>query len=415
MRNIFDQYSQPENRLTHALVCTLNADRSLIRPFLRWAGAKQIPKLKELRITQQQVPGEMIPGDEEDSSGLPDACIFTDDGWVMLIEAKVQAGIVRSQIDRHFATAKRYGFESPYLVLLSVDRSSSARLPKQTSHRFWRDLYCWLRERSRTSHWARTLAEYMEAFESRMIADNYSIRGTLTMFDGLRFDSDNPYTYREGKRLIRLLGDELRKRKDLQRIGMDPKGAGRPAITGQDSTRVWDVLPLKVARGHPFFKFPHLTMAIARDWTSVSITVPNAVRGGLRSKLRKRGEDSFFQLLQDVERRLRPLVARSKGARPLFRAMQRHYRSQRSEATVDAKLEADIRTVVSGRRKAPKYQPEWGRSVYEVITHKQSNIQLQLNLELSYACPIVRSQRAVDLFAEGWIAMSPIIDFILED
>ena len=30
MRNIFDQYDQPENRLTHALMTTLSMDRKLI-------------------------------------------------------------------------------------------------------------------------------------------------------------------------------------------------------------------------------------------------------------------------------------------------------------------------------------------------------------------------------------------------
>ena len=29
MRNVFDQYQQPENRLTHAVISTLNHDRSL--------------------------------------------------------------------------------------------------------------------------------------------------------------------------------------------------------------------------------------------------------------------------------------------------------------------------------------------------------------------------------------------------
>ena len=36
MRNIFDQYEQPENRLTHALVTTLDQDRALLGPLLRW-------------------------------------------------------------------------------------------------------------------------------------------------------------------------------------------------------------------------------------------------------------------------------------------------------------------------------------------------------------------------------------------
>ena len=35
MRNVFDQYTQPENRVTHALACTLAAEPVLLRDFVR--------------------------------------------------------------------------------------------------------------------------------------------------------------------------------------------------------------------------------------------------------------------------------------------------------------------------------------------------------------------------------------------
>ena len=44
MRNVFDQYSQPENRLTHALMTALHEDRGLLALFLREiAGARLQP------------------------------------------------------------------------------------------------------------------------------------------------------------------------------------------------------------------------------------------------------------------------------------------------------------------------------------------------------------------------------------
>ena len=43
MRNVFDQYDQPENKLTHALMTTLSRDRGLIRPFLRRLGVTGTP------------------------------------------------------------------------------------------------------------------------------------------------------------------------------------------------------------------------------------------------------------------------------------------------------------------------------------------------------------------------------------
>ncbi|MCH8344673.1 MAG: hypothetical protein IH983_11875 [Planctomycetes bacterium] len=415
MRNIFDQYMQPENRLTHALVCTLNGDRSLVRPFLRWAGSRDVPPPSQLRITEQQVPGETVSGDEGEGSGLPDACVFADDGWLLLVEAKVQAGISLGQLRRHIATAKRHGFDKPYLLLLSVD-DPPRQLPERTAHRAWRDVYAWFRKRADSSHWARTFTDYMETFESQMIAENYSIRGTLTMFDGLRFDADNPYTYREGKRLIRLLGDELQKRKDLRRIGVDPKGERRSAITGRAGAGVWDFLPLKVGQGSGnFTAFPHLTMALGQTRAGAAITVPNGVRGGFRTKLKVVGEEGFLALLRDIEKRIRPVLRRSKGSTAMIYALQRHYRSQRSAAKTDARLEADLRTIIPGKRRKAKYQPQWVSAIYHVMSQKRSNIQLGVEVHLSYDCPVVRSARAIGLFATSWIAMSPLIDFVLED
>ncbi|WP_144995895.1 hypothetical protein [Polystyrenella longa] len=55
MRNIFDQYQQPENRMTHALATVLQLEPSLLRPFLTWLGVDEVPRAKSLRITQQQV------------------------------------------------------------------------------------------------------------------------------------------------------------------------------------------------------------------------------------------------------------------------------------------------------------------------------------------------------------------------
>lgn len=64
MRNIFDQYSQPENRLTHALVCALYEDKSLLNNFVRWVTSKPIPRAR-LYIVEQRLPGEGELPEEE--------------------------------------------------------------------------------------------------------------------------------------------------------------------------------------------------------------------------------------------------------------------------------------------------------------------------------------------------------------
>ena len=417
VRNIYDQYTQPENRLTHALVSTLAHDRSLLVPFLKWAGAKDIPNPKALRITEQQVPGQLVTGDEfeADRKGLPDACIFDDEGWSLVIEAKVASKVSRDQLERHVRTVKRYGFGKPYLLVIAVD-PPAGRSMNICEHRQWREVYAWFRQHAGGSAWAKAFVEYIEVFESRMIAADYSIRGTLTMFDGLRFDDENPYNYREGKRLIRLLGDELQKRKELHKIGADPKGARRSAITGGEDDRVWDFIPLKAARGASnFTAHPHLTLGLAPGGGSANITVPHGVKGGFRTRLREMGVEGFGELFAELEQRTRKVRAKSKGSTVIAQAVQRHYKSQRSTPTIDGNLRFDLRTVVRGGGGGVKYQPHWLDSIYTLLTEKRSNIQFGIGVHFSYDCPVVRSAKADDLFVESWVALSPILDLVADE
>lgn len=416
MRNIFDQYDQPENKLTHALVCTLDRDRALLAAFLRWLGLAGIPPARGLGIVEQHVPGsQQLHADEGDARGLPDAFVFDANGWGVVFESKVQGKVRTGQIRRHQATAARYGFEQTQAVAISVSRPL-VRLPDRTLAVTWREVYQWFSHRSARHPWAKSLVEYMRVFETKMGAKDYDIPGTITVFDGLRFDDDNPYTYREGKRLIRLLGDELQARKDLHAIGVDPKGKRRPAITGKGTSQVWDYIPLKVARdAKQFTEYPHLTMSLKRSSAIAAVTVPNGVRGGLKTKLTGAGLDGFRTLVSEIEKALRPLAERSRGAKPLMYVTQRHYANQRSAAEVDARLEADLRTAVPRRKAGVKYQPEWIEAIYHILVCKRSNLQLGVEMNFQYKCPVVRSPQALDLFAQSWIALSPFVAFVLGD
>lgn len=367
-------------------------------------------------VAEQQVPG-LRPADAEEleAKGLPDGCVFTDDGWAALFECKVQAHVNLAQLERHLNTAIARGFESPRIIVISVDEETGA-FPDGTTTTTWKQVYAWFSRRAHESLWASELVQYMETFERKMLATHYDIRGTITMFDGLRFDRHNPYTDREGKRLIRLLGDELQTRKDLHEIGVDPDGERRPAITGSGTDSVWDFVPLRVARGaQQFTHYPHLTMALDQSRAVAAVTIPNGVKGGFRTKLASLGAEGLVGLVTKLEKNLRPITRRSRSAKPIIYVSQRHYKTQRSRPDVDAHIETDLRTILFGGRSGVRYQPEWVEAIFEVLTNKRSNLQLGVEVRLSYDCPVVRTAEAVDLFADSWKALSPLVLFVLED
>lgn len=413
MRNVFDQYEQPENQLTHALVSALHNDRALIRPFLRFLGAKDIPSLKQICLGQQEVPGGEADYQKVGVESLPDACFYDDDGWAVLIESKVQAGTSSRQLALHRKTAQRYGYEEAQVVLITVD-IPKRQLPPGVTVRQWREVYKLFRRRAPRSSWARHFVDYMQVFESNMNAQGYDIRGTLTMFDGFRFDEQQPYTYREGKRLIRLIRQEFLKKPRLIRdLGIDPEGSGRSSITQGPEGGVWDFIPLKEARGSAFTAYPHLTMAIRPTEAAAAVTVPHQLRGSIKTKLKKLSPDGFHQLLTMIERRLRPVVGKAPGTQPMLYVHQRHYKSRRAEGITDGRIDVDLRTVVEGEHTALKHQPMWLQAIYGILINKRTNIQTGIEVHFPYSCRAMNGPEALDVMADAWLAMKPLLDFVL--
>lgn len=164
-----------------------------------------------------------------------------------------------------------------------------------------------------------------------------------------------------------------------------------------------------------FTDFPHLTLGIGSTDCAVSITVPNGVRGGFRTRLREIGRDGFVDLLSEIESQARPVLKQSKNAGITAYALQRHYPSQRSQGIEDAVARADLRTLHGDSKSGVKCQPQWIDAIYSVLTEKRSNIQFGLNAQFSYKCPVIRSAECVELFAESLHAMSPLLDVVLGD
>lgn len=159
---------------------------------------------------------------------------------------------------------------------------------------------------------------------------------------------------------------------------------------------------------------PHLTISLNRRHAIAAITVPNGVRGGFRSKLANIGFDGFLDIVKEIELKLRPVIKKSAGAKPMLYATQRHYRSQRSDAEIDGRIDVDLRTAIRGNGTLVKYQPQWIEAIYELLVHKKANIQLGFDVQFLYSCKAIRSAEAVELFADSWIAMSPILGLAVD-
>jgi hypothetical protein len=200
VRNVFDQYVQQENRLTHALAVCLDEDRVLLRRFLKWIDVPPPVHVRSIYVVEQGLPGEHTRSEEEaQRRGLPDIVIHAGEDWCLLIESKVQASLSTDQLRRHTWTLRRRGFRRVYRLILT----KRTHAVKGTVARTWSNLYEWLGDQDRRP-WPHRLRAYLRAAEARLASENYLTEGTLTMFDGFQFIDDESYAEGEARRLLKL-------------------------------------------------------------------------------------------------------------------------------------------------------------------------------------------------------------------
>ena len=415
MRNIFDQYSQPENRLTHSLATVLHQDRTLLKSFLSTFGPKSYPSVQKLHVIEQSLPGRPeISEDEASKRGLPDALVFDDEGWALVIESKIGSTLTKNQLRRHQKTVERCGYDRVFGMAITVHEPNFEL--EKWRRLSWRDFYSWGRQHKHRSRWADLLVDYFDVAESRMANDHYLKEGTITEFSGISFD---PYTYLEAKRVLRLLTQKIRDDGQfIREMGLDAESE-RSSIT--DQPRVWDFVSFLPPDGGEiaFQKYPHCTVAIGPDDAEAMMTVPHATSRHLRNRLLGDSFNEFSERLHATSDVLIDALDGIKAYRPTVRVMQRRYPSQRSIPLRDGDLEFDIRTIFGEPN--PSYGPpikqqtEWARMVYELLRNKRSNIQFQVGVQFYYPKFDELAQKNADRhFVAVFRALRPFISPIVD-
>ncbi len=327
--------------------------------------------------------------------GIPDAWITTNEDWCLVIENKVLSTPLNDQLRRHMATARRLGFTSPKLLLLTVRPGKN--LPADVEVASWSAIYTWLQGHTARSKWAQCLTDYLEAMEARMTDREQMESGTLTAFNGFRFEEDKPFNEREAKRVLCLAMAELRKRADLpSTIGVDPKLSGRGAIKG-----AWDFLSFaRDLDGKKFTAHPHLSLGIGTDTVTAMVTLPDKAGKAWR-RLRNLDEEGFKGVVDEVLEKMRPLLLQSPGVEPRLSIYQRHWpKGQSGPSQTDARLDIDLRTHGNKDGDKTKFQPEWIKAVFAISKNKNSNIEMQIGAAFPYrTCQAIQEPAALDFVA----------------
>lgn len=367
---------------------------------------------KHLQIVEQQLPGEYEqPEQEYEARGLPDAWVYDNDEWSLLVESKVAAPLSLEQLKRHYRTAQRRGFVHVTVLVIDVT-TPTKKLPDYVSIRTWKEIYSWLSRQSITSEWANRALRYMEVAERKWPVDGYLREGTLTQFSGIHFDENNPYNYGEAKRLLRLIMEELRKRDELKAF-VNLKAPGRGAITGKGRDHVWDYLRLKgLGATEKHTKHPHLSVTLARDTMSVFLMIPSSSESRFRRSIVHLGEEGFFEVMNTVNRNFTSVLRSVRGASPYASVAQRHFASRSSAAIVDGVMKFDLRTAYhGGKDQKVKIQGEWLSALYSLIEGKKSNMDFGVGVMFPYeSCRNVKSDTILDSISMTWRSCKPLLN-----
>jgi hypothetical protein len=399
------------------LIASLNQDQKLLKDFLANFGPEKVPPVKTLRLIGQGLPGSTEINDEEQAErrGLPDAVIFTDSGWALVLESKINSGLSKDQLQRHYRTIKRCGIEDVYGLAITVKRPpfsfSGWRMVT------WKDIYSWASKSQ--SPWAKHMIQYFNVAENNMVQNEYLKEGTITEFSGINLE---PYTYPEGKRVLRLLTNKIRNNaKFIKEMNLDPETC-RPAIT-DDRGGVWDMISFKRNKSKcgSFTGYPHCTLSLSNrnKWAEAMITFPNAMERSLFKRLKNSSYQGFAGEMKAVLAAIEKNMRGVGGFKPVARIVQRHYKSQRSPAVIDGEMTVDLRACFGGKDadmgRSIVVQEQWLVAIHALLTNKRSNLQFQIGVQFPYkACPALKTKNADQIFMASYRSLRPFVRHIIE-
>ena len=413
MRNIFDQYNQPENKLTHSLASSLYEDKKLLDSFLKTFCKNFFKITSNLKIEQQTVPGQITrETDEKQKKGLPDAIIYNEEEC-LIIESKVSSTLTQDQLNRHEKTLRRRGFDKIKGIGIVVDILPNVKLEnwKQLT---WNSVYSWAHKETKNSEWAKKLVDYFNVLENNMVEDEYLTEGSITEFTGIHFDDDNPYSYREGKRQLKLLVNKIRKNKILNdELNVDLKAKGRSGIKKEGN--LWDYLTFNTGiKQKSFTDEPHLTIAMSDEFIEADFTIPYRIKGKTKKNFYSLSWVNFKNIVHEIALNFDKSFGISEGFQPHILLGQRRYPSQSSPAIHDARLEMDIRTafkdISSKLKPTQKQQEEWLKVVFEINNNKKSNLQFQVGGRFYFnKQSLVNDKNADQILVKSFLACKPLI------
>ena len=193
---LYDQYSNDENRLTHALLHTIGSSPFLLSRFLKnIIGISYNLSGGIFEISTQKAPNTHGHNDQEKVESIPDAWIINEQkGIGIAIEIKdVKNNIRISQLSKH--AARIHDYKKQYLLVITPDLKRPVKIDvlkrkKQKKLNIvwcsWDEIYRWLSK----LHKSQLSKRKKDEFLLKSMQEYLDRRREVLGFQGIKFDKD---------------------------------------------------------------------------------------------------------------------------------------------------------------------------------------------------------------------------------
>ncbi len=422
-RNIFDQYKQPENRVTHALGHAIASNQELLVDFVGFLLDRPCPRGCHVELQKSRVgPAEGTRDADETGDTLPDLWIYSEEKeFACVIENKITADLTGDQMEGHLKMAR--GFADATVVAITPNPKPPAvddlrRENRPVAWRSWPELHSWLTRwaSERQQPWLLVqFCEYLQLTQEQLYEEGKDV--TITEFSGIPFSNDNPYQPMEAKGLLRDLTSYLRDSSKLREVYPGLERRSTHPI-GTYIHGVWDIIKLE-PNAKDFVKCPHITVAVTDSAVVLHITLPNsAPNKRYWGRLKAANWQTIFQ---EIVKNVSQLSASPSNKLPqsYLEIHQRHWSHNRKAGPVlDGKLSFVLDAAVQGNNRAVKVVPAWLADFKLLISRRPpANIELQIGINYSYSdydgsSSIIKDAGFKDEAVKAAIALKPFYDFL---
>lgn len=383
LRNIFDQYSQLENRVTHALAHALVSERFLARDFLQWATGHHSVGDPLIVVQDRKGGGDSIP----------DMTLRDTAGYLCVVENKLRPDTVTTeQLTSHSERVRPVDQQGGSILVITPDSAEPSKVQEvrltgvDVYWCTWQAVYEWIMAKASHRPGAvlpRSFCQYLRQAEGELQAEGVDVM--LTAFDGISFEG--------GKRKddqVRSLLNHIRKHIESSSTihqwfpGLNPE-LGRKQLVYWTSIGL--VQPAgAIERGDAFNKHPHLTIGFEDDQFSAFIVLPNAALLEYKHRAMRADSEEWRRVLIGIVQAVHELAAAETPV-PFMKIMQRHWQKRRSPPITDGQVEFSLDTLATPTKldSGVKDNIAWVEIVPSLIqTFKHANIEVQIGFHYPY-------------------------------